>query len=90
MAHSDCAGGIGEEARQTQMNIRTTLEAYGLKLGDVAERTIMLADTGEWQMFNEVYKGFFGPRYPARSPLGINGLALGARVELECMAVFAS
>ncbi|QQX89931.1 hypothetical protein JJQ59_35330 (plasmid) [Cupriavidus necator] len=76
--------------RHSHVRMHTTLEAYGPKLGDVAERTIMLADTGEWQMFNEVYKGFFEPPYPVRSPLGINGLALGGRVELECMAVFAS
>jgi reactive intermediate/imine deaminase len=82
-------GGIREEARQTLMNIRTTLEAHGLKLADVAKCTIMLADIGEWQVFNEVYKGFFEPPYPARSALGANGLALGARVEVECMAVFA-
>jgi len=77
MTDSDCAEGIREEARQTLMNIGTTLEAYGLRLGDVAERSIMLAETGEWQMFNGVCKGFFEPPYPARSPLGINGLALG-------------
>jgi enamine deaminase RidA (YjgF/YER057c/UK114 family) len=46
----------------------------------------MLADIGEWAAFNEVYKTFFSPPYPARSALGANGLALGARVEVECIA----
>ena len=82
-------GGIREEAKQALMNIRTTLEAHGLTLRDVAKCTIMLADISEWQVFNEVYKGFFEPPYPVRTALGANGLALGARVEVECMAVIA-
>ena len=36
--------------------------------------------------FNEIYKSYFTPPYPARSALGANGLALGARVEVECIA----
>ncbi|CAG9179612.1 RidA family protein [Cupriavidus pinatubonensis] len=80
-------GGIREEAKQALMNIRTTLEAHGLTMRDVAKCTIMLADISEWQVFNEVYKGFFEPPYPVRSALGANGLALGARVEIECLAI---
>ncbi|MGO4329097.1 RidA family protein [Cupriavidus sp. 2TAF22] len=81
-------GGIREEARQTLMNIRGTLEAHGLSLQRVAKCTIMLADISEWHIFNEVYKDFFQAPYPARSALGASGLALGARVEVECIAVF--
>lgn len=81
-------GGIREEARQTLMNMRITLEAHGLSLRHVAKCTIFLADISEWQAFNEVYKDFFQAPYPARSALGANGLALGGRVEVECVAVF--
>ncbi len=80
-------GGIREEAKQALMNIRTTLEAHGVTMRDVAKCTIMLADIGEWQAFNDVYKEFFEAPYPVRSALGANGLALGARVEVECLAV---
>lgn len=80
-------GGIREEAKQTLMNIRTTLEAHGVTMRDVAKCTIMLADIGEWQAFNEVYKEFFEAPYPVRSALGAHGLALGARVEVECLAI---
>lgn len=80
-------GGIREEAKQALMNIRITLEAHGLSLKHVAKCTIFLADISEWQVFNEVYKEFFQAPYPARSALGANGLALGARVEVECIAV---
>jgi enamine deaminase RidA (YjgF/YER057c/UK114 family) len=48
----------------------------------------MLADMKEWGEMNEVYRTFFKTeRMPARSALGVNGLALGARVEIECLAV---
>ncbi|WP_394208889.1 RidA family protein [Enterovibrio calviensis] len=40
----------------------------------------------EWQTFNGIYKTYFSERYPARSAIGANGLALGAKVEVECIA----
>jgi len=80
------AGGIQGESRQTLENIRTTLETHGYTLRDVVKCTVMLADIGEWAAFNDVYRSFFSPPYPARSALGANGLALGARVEVECIA----
>jgi 2-iminobutanoate/2-iminopropanoate deaminase len=79
-------GGIREETRQTLENIKTSLEANGYTLNDVVKCTVMLADISEWATFNEVYKTFFSAPYPARSALGTNGLALGARVEVECIA----
>jgi 2-iminobutanoate/2-iminopropanoate deaminase len=79
-------GGIQAQARQTMDNIKTSLEAHGYALRDLVKCTVMLADISEWGAFNEVYKTFFAGRFPARSALGANGLALGARVEIECMA----
>ncbi|HEX6849924.1 MAG TPA: Rid family detoxifying hydrolase [Candidatus Polarisedimenticolaceae bacterium] len=79
-------GGIQAESKQTMDNIKSSLEAHGYTLGDVVKCTVMLADIAEWGTFNEVYKTYFEKRYPARSALGANGLALGARVEVECLA----
>ncbi len=81
-------GGIEPEARRTLENIRLVLEAHAFSLADVVKCTVMLADIAEWGTFNQVYAEFFDAgRYPARSALGANGLALGARVEVECIAV---
>jgi len=80
------AGGIEAEARQTMENIKATLEAHGSSLAQIVKCTVMLADMAEWPAFNEVYRTFFGGRYPARSAFATNGLALGARVEVECIA----
>jgi len=80
-------GGLEEEARQTMGNIKASLEAHGYSMSDLVKCTVMLADISEWAVFNDVYKSFFVNHYPARSALGVNGLALGARVEVECIAV---
>ncbi len=79
-------GGFEPEARQAMENIRTTLAANGLTMADLIKCTVMLADMADWPRFNEIYRSFFDGRYPARSALGANGLALGARVEIECIA----
>lgn len=82
-------GGIKEEARQTMENIKTSLEAHGYRMSDLIKCTVMLADMSEWATFNDVYKTFFPGHFPARSAFGANGLALGARVEVECIAAAA-
>lgn len=79
-------GGIKEEARQTMQNIKSTLETHGHSMSNIVKCTVFLADMSEWGTFNEVYKTFFDVRFPARSAMGVNGLALGARVEVECIA----
>lgn len=79
-------GGVTAEARQAMENIGAVLRAHGSSLERVFKCTVFLADMGEWEAFNEAYRTFFDPPYPARSALGADGLALGARVEVECMA----
>jgi len=41
---------------------------------------------GEWGAMNQVYVTYFPRHLPARSAMGASGLALGARVEIECLA----
>jgi reactive intermediate/imine deaminase len=79
-------GGIGPETEQTLTNIRTLLEGIGLSMADVVKCTVFLADIRDFQAMNEVYARFFPKDPPARSTLGANGLALGARTEIECVA----
>jgi reactive intermediate/imine deaminase len=80
-------GGIAAETRQTMENIKASLQALGLTMDDVVKCTVFLADMGEWAAMNEVYVTFFQKHKPARSAMGVNGLALNARVEIECIAV---
>lgn len=80
-------GGIKAEAKQMLENIKTLLEQNGSSLDHVVKCTVMLADINEWQDFNSVYVQYFPNEKPARSAFGTSGLALGARVEMECIAV---
>ncbi len=79
-------GGIQGETRQTLENIKTALETFGSSMDKVVKCTVFLADMSEWNAMNEVYRTYF-KNPPARSALGANGLALGARTEIECIAV---
>ena len=79
-------GGIQGETRQTLENIKASLTRLGATMDDVVKCTVFLADIGEWAAMNEVYVTYFPNRKPARSALGVSGLALGARTEIECIA----
>jgi 2-iminobutanoate/2-iminopropanoate deaminase len=80
-------GGIGPETRQALNNIAAALTRHGSSMDKVVKCTVMLADVAEWAAMNEVYLTFFPSHRPARSAFGTSGLALGARLELECMAL---
>jgi 2-iminobutanoate/2-iminopropanoate deaminase len=75
------------EFRQVMDNIVATLKANGMTTRNVVKCLVMLADMKDWADFNKIYLTYFEPPYPARSALGVNGLALGARAEVECIAV---
>jgi 2-iminobutanoate/2-iminopropanoate deaminase len=80
-------GGIKAETTQVMENIRRVLERNGSSLNQVVKCTVMLADMSERAAMSEVYVTYFAKdRLPARSTFGVTGLALGARVEIECMA----
>jgi reactive intermediate/imine deaminase len=81
------AGGLQAEARQALNNIKSTLEKYGSSLDRVVKCTVFLADIKDYNDFNEIYVSYFRARKPARSALAATGLALGARVEIECIGI---
>jgi reactive intermediate/imine deaminase len=81
-------GGIEAETRQALDNIQEVLARSGSSMDRVVKCTVMLADMKDWPAMNAVYASYFPPdRRPARSSFGASGLALGARVEIECMAI---
>ena len=80
-------GGIEPETRRILDSMRAFLEEQGSSLDRVFKCTVMLADMAEWPRFNAVYAAYFTQNLPARSAFGSSGLALGARVELECWAL---
>ena len=80
-------GGIDAETRQSMENIAAVLERHGSSMARVIKCTVMLADMGEWYAANKVYLEFFPDHLPARSAFGTTGLALGARIEIEAIAL---
>lgn len=80
-------GGIEAETRQALANMRATLERHGSSMDRVVKVTVMLVDMAEWAAMNRVYVEAFSGHLPARSAFGASGLAMGARIELECVAV---
>jgi 2-iminobutanoate/2-iminopropanoate deaminase len=79
--------GIDAQTRQAMENIGAVLKRAGLGYGDVFHCTAFLADMKDWPAFNKIYVPYFpAGKMPARSAFGANGLALGARLEIECQA----
>ena len=79
-------GGIEAETRRTLANMKAILERHGSSLDRVVKCTVMMADMSEWPAMNAVYVQHFPLHLPARSAFGASGLALGGRVEIECIA----
>ena len=79
-------GGIAAETKQAMENIRKILEKNGSSLDQIVKITVMLADIKEWSEFNTVYITYFSENLPARSAFAANGLAINAKVEIECIA----
>jgi reactive intermediate/imine deaminase len=79
-------GGIEGETRQTMENIKTAVELAGSSMDRIVKCSVFIADISEWGAVNEVYTTYFDVP-PARSAFGANGLALGAKIEIECIAV---
>ena len=80
-------GGIEAETRRAMERIGETLAKYDLTHDAVFKCTVFLADMSDFSKFNAVYRTFFKEgRYPARSTLAVKGLAIGAAIEIECIA----
>jgi reactive intermediate/imine deaminase len=81
------SGGVAGETKQTLENIKGVLEFAGSSLERVVKCTVFLKDINDYSAMNEVYASYFPGDPPARSTVAGSGLALGASVEIECMAL---
>jgi 2-iminobutanoate/2-iminopropanoate deaminase len=78
--------GIAAQTRQALENIKAVLTAAGSSLARVVKCTVFLADIRDFATMNEVYATFFPTDPPARSTVAGSGLALRARIEIDCLA----
>jgi 2-iminobutanoate/2-iminopropanoate deaminase len=80
-------GGMEAEARQALDYLGQSLAAAGSSYDRVLKCTVFFADFKDFKAFNEIYRTFFPTYLPARSGIEVQGLALGARIEIECIAL---
>lgn len=81
--------GFDAAVRNAMDSMGKILKENGLDFGKLVKCTVMLDDMSDWPRFNAAYLPYFdGKRLPARSAFGADGLALGAPLEVECIAVF--
>jgi len=79
--------GIADQTAQVLRNLRAVLAGAGLTLDDIVKTTVYLADMQEFKAMNEVYQKHFTSSPPARTTIAAAGLPLGARVEIDAIAV---
>lgn len=82
-------GGIEAQTRQVMQNLAAVLQAAGSSLTQVVKTTIFVTDIKDFAAVNQVYGSFFVDRPPARSTVQVAALPLGARVEIEAVAILA-
>jgi 2-iminobutanoate/2-iminopropanoate deaminase len=80
-------GDVSVQTRRCLQNVAAVLKAAGSKPELVVKTTVFLIDMADFKAMNAVYAEFFGSVPPARSTIAVAGLPLGARVEIEAIAV---
>ncbi|PIN01891.1 putative translation initiation inhibitor UK114/IBM1 [Handroanthus impetiginosus] len=80
---------VEDQTEQALKNIGEILKAGGASYDSVVKTTIMLADIQDFQIVNAIYANYFQAPAPApaRSTFQAGALPLGAKIEIDCMAV---
>ncbi len=68
-------------------NVAAILAEAGSGMQEVVKTTVYLRDLDDFGAMNEVYTYAFGDHAPARATIGVASLPLGARVEIDAIAV---
>lgn len=80
-------GTIHAQTRRCFENLASVLEAAGLSFDDVVKCNVFLTDMQDFAEMNTAYATYFTEPFPARSTIAVAGLPLGARVEIEMIAL---
>jgi 2-iminobutanoate/2-iminopropanoate deaminase len=79
-------GRVEAEVQNALDSLERIMTAAGVTKADVVKCTVFLADIGDYNAMNGVYRAFFGDSPPARTAVAVNGLPGQAVVEIECFA----
>jgi 2-iminobutanoate/2-iminopropanoate deaminase len=83
----ELADGVEMQAAQALENLRAVAGAAGVGMDRIVKVTLFLTDIGDFPLINGIYSGYFTEPFPARAALGVAALPLGARVEIEAIAM---
>ncbi|GBE42903.1 enamine/imine deaminase [bacterium BMS3Bbin10] len=80
--------GVEAQTRRTMDNLILVLEGVGADLSHVVQARVYLTRfERDYAAMNEAYRSYFPPgRLPARTCVGVSGLAVGALVEIDMVA----
>jgi 2-iminobutanoate/2-iminopropanoate deaminase len=81
------SGSISEQTRQILQNIDAILTAAGYSKSDIVKCTCLLKDINDFSEMNKEYAAYFTEDPPARAAYEVVNLPLGARIEIEAIAV---
>jgi len=81
------SGDIKEQTHQVMKNLKTVLKEAKSSLDKVTFVRVYLVNFQDFDQVNEVYKSYFDiDKLPARTCIGVTGLAKGASVEIDLIA----
>ena len=81
------SGDIKEQTHQVMRNLIDVLEAASSSLDKVIFSRVYLVNFADFDKMNEVYSSYFSSdKLPARTCIGVTGLAVGASVEIDFIA----
>lgn len=78
---------IEEQTEQVMNNLHHVLAQGGVAFDRVVKTTCFLADMNDFAAFNAVYAKYFPENPPARSCVEVGALPMGAKVEVEVIAL---
>ena len=80
-------GDVAAQTAQVFANLTSVLASANLSLDEVVKVNVYLIDMNDFAAMNAVYATVFTAPYPARTTVAVAGLPLGARVEIELVAM---
>jgi 2-iminobutanoate/2-iminopropanoate deaminase len=80
------AGDVAAQAEQVRRNLAAVLAQFGATFDDALMVRAYLTDFDDYAAFNTTYEGWFQGPPPARTCVGVTGLAVGALVEIDLIA----
>ena len=78
---------VEQQTEQALRNVEAILREAGYSLSDVVKSVVLLADMNDFAAMNAIYARFYAKDMPARVCYEVGRLPMGARVEIETIAV---